>query len=508
MPSDAFDPTTLLPWSVALVYLLAAVSTRFVQPEAVPRQALRAASLAVIAAGLALPAALEWRRPPVTPVVLLLVSVIAWAIVRYSQRHLAGEAGLATYHRSLLQALAAISIVVVTQHLLALALAWIALGLPLHRLLAFYAGRPQALRVAHAKRVFDRAGDVLLLASVGLLRAGAGSFDIGQLLRVAGDATLPATTTAGVVLLALAVTIRSAQLPFHGWLIQVMEAPTPVSALLHAGVVNLGGVVLLRLAPLVDAVPAARITLLVFGLPTAALAALVASTRISIKVALAWSTCAQMGFMLLEAGLGWWPALLLHLIGHSLYKAHAFLAAGGAVRRAVTASLLRPSPASGGLRQAGLIALGFAVVAAFGSAMSPTVGANGAWLWWWMAAAAAAPLLSAGGNVPRRVLRLTMILASLAAGHHVVASGLLPARTPPEPHGLVLGAAAAWLPLAAMQVALWWRGPGPAFGALHRRFYGGLFVDAWMSRHVMAHLQGSARAQPRAAAPALVLREV
>ncbi|HEX7688395.1 MAG TPA: proton-conducting transporter membrane subunit, partial [Burkholderiaceae bacterium] len=360
MPSVASDPATLLPWSVALVYLLAALSTRLVHPEALARHALRAASVAVLAASLALAAALASRRPPVTSVVLLLVSVIAWVIVRFSQRHLDGEAGLATYHRSLLQALAAISIVATTQHLLVLALAWIGLGLPLHRLLAFYGGRPQALRVAHAKGVFDRAGDVLLLAAVGLLCAGCGSFDIGQVLRAAADATLPAAATAGAVLLALAVAMRSAQLPFHGWLIQVMEAPTPVSALLHAGVVNLGGVVLLRLAPLVDAVPAARIVLLVFGIPTAALGALVASTRISIKVALAWSTCAQMGFMLLEAGLGWWPALLLHLIGHSLYKAHAFLAAGGAVRQAVAASLLQPSTASAGRRQAGVTAVAFA----------------------------------------------------------------------------------------------------------------------------------------------------
>ncbi|WP_268968654.1 proton-conducting transporter transmembrane domain-containing protein, partial [Mycobacterium paraintracellulare] len=71
---------------------------------------------------------------------------------------------------------------------------------------------------------------------------------------------------ASAVLLTLAVILRTALLPVHGWLIQVMEAPTPVSALLHAGVVNLGGFVLIRFAPLLENAAAARVVLVVFGL--------------------------------------------------------------------------------------------------------------------------------------------------------------------------------------------------------------------------------------------------
>jgi NAD(P)H-quinone oxidoreductase subunit 5 len=100
---------------------------------------------------------------------------------------------------------------------------------------------------------------------------------------------------------------------------------------LHAGVVNIGGFVLLRLAPLVDRAPAARTLLLLVGTCSAVLAALVMSTRVSVKVALAWSTCAQMGLMLVECGLGAWHLALLHLIAHALYKAHAFLRSGSAV---------------------------------------------------------------------------------------------------------------------------------------------------------------------------------
>jgi NAD(P)H-quinone oxidoreductase subunit 5 len=129
--------------------------------------------------------------------------------------------------------------------------------------------------------------------------------------------------------------------------LQVMEAPTPVSALLHAGLVNLGGFVLLRFAPLLSAAPAAQTLLVVVGGLTAVLAGMVMMTRISIKVRLAWSTCAQMGLMLLECGLGLYELALVHLLAHSLYKAYAFLGAGDTVAQ-VRRQMLQPrnSPAS------------------------------------------------------------------------------------------------------------------------------------------------------------------
>ncbi|XLM23048.1 NADH-quinone oxidoreductase subunit L, partial [Chromobacterium piscinae] len=111
--------------------------------------------------------------------------------------------------------------------------------------------------------------------------------------------------------------IKTAQLPFHGWLTQVMEAPTPISALLHAGVVNLGGIVLIKAAPLLQTAPPANLLLMLWGGASALLCCLVMLTRISVKLRLAWSTCAQMGFMLLEIGMGRYSLALLHLLAHS-----------------------------------------------------------------------------------------------------------------------------------------------------------------------------------------------
>jgi NAD(P)H-quinone oxidoreductase subunit 5 len=178
------------------------------------------------------------------------------------------------------------------------------------------------------------------------------------------EGPLPAALQTAAWLIALAAILKCAQFPFHGWLIQVMEAPTPVSALLHAGVVNIGGLVLIRLAELISLAPAAQVVLVVVGSLTAVLAGLVMLTRISIKVRLAWSTCAQMGFMLMEIGLGLYELALLHLVAHSLYKAYAFLGAGETVRLArmndfTVAGRASRSP----LWYLGAVALGAALVA-------------------------------------------------------------------------------------------------------------------------------------------------
>ena len=143
-------------------------------------------------------------------------------------------------------------------------------------------------------------------------------------------------------LMALAAMLKTAQFPTHGWLTEVMEAPTPVSALLHAGVINAGGFLLIRFADVMLLAPGVLAALALIGGFTAIFASLVMLTQPAVKTALAWSTVAQMGFMLLECGLALFPLALLHLWAHSLYKAHAFLAAGGAVD--ALASQRRPGP--------------------------------------------------------------------------------------------------------------------------------------------------------------------
>lgn len=264
--------------------------------------------------------------------VAALVQLLGTVIGVFSSRYLEGEPGQRGYVAALAGVLAAVQLLLLADHWVVLILAWALVGTALQRLLCFYPDRPFALLAAHKKRVADRLADALLIAAAALAWSEVGSGSLSALWLHLTQHGWSVALQLSAVCLVLGVILRTALLPVHGWLIQVMEAPTPVSALLHAGVVNLGGFVLIRFAPLLEQATAARWLLVVFGLGTAVLAGMVMLTRISIKVRLAWSTVAQMGFMVLECGLGLYTLALLHLIGHSLYKAHAFLSASSVVR--------------------------------------------------------------------------------------------------------------------------------------------------------------------------------
>jgi NAD(P)H-quinone oxidoreductase subunit 5 len=346
MFSLSFPLAQGMPWLFALALLPAALLRGFWWPARI------AGGLGlVLVLGAWLQAALDGLDNDRLGLAMLgLVGLLAWVIIEYSWRYLEGEPGQRRYVLALLVTLAAVATVVTSTDLILLVGAWILSSLSLHQLLTFYRDRPQALVVAHKKFLASRLADACLIVAALLLIRASGDSNMGLIVE-AVNARLQASGQLGwdlqlaALLLALAVILKSAQLPVHGWLIQVMEAPTPVSALLHAGLVNLGGFLLLRFAPLFSAAVPAQSLLVVVGGLTAVIAALVMMTRISIKVRLAWSTCAQMGLMLLECGLGLYELALVHLLAHSLYKAHAFLAAGETVAQARQHALQPQAPA-------------------------------------------------------------------------------------------------------------------------------------------------------------------
>jgi NAD(P)H-quinone oxidoreductase subunit 5 len=270
----------------------------------------------------------------VSGAMFVLVATLALVVVRYSRTYLAGQRELDRYARYLLLTVASVSVLVTSNHLMVLMVAWFATDVGLHQLLTFYRRRRQAIIVAHKKFLLSRVADVCFVASIVLIGGATGSMRIDVVNTVASSAgELSPTLHFATVLLVCGVILKSAQLPFHGWMLQVMEAPTPVSALLHAGVVNIGGFVMIRLAPLMAHALLAQNILVGVGLFSTIVASLVMTTRAAMKSALAWSTIGQMGFMLVQCGLGAWHLALLHLLAHSLYKAHTFLSSGSVVRQ-------------------------------------------------------------------------------------------------------------------------------------------------------------------------------
>ena len=285
---------------------------------------------------------LRARLDAVSAIMLLLVTFIGFVVVRYSATYLDGEAREGTFMGWLCLTLAAVTMLVTAANLLQLVLAWIATSLFLHRLLLFYGDRVEARRAARKKFVTARLGDVALVGAAALLAAAYGTSDIAAIAAAARASDGGSYAVAAAFLLAIAAMLKSAQFPTHGWLIEVMETPTPVSALLHAGVVNAGGFLLVRFADVMLLAPNALALVAMVGGFTALFGGLVMLTQSTVKTSLAWSTVAQMGFMLLECGLALFPLALLHIVAHSLYKAHSFLASGGAVER--VAAIRRPGP--------------------------------------------------------------------------------------------------------------------------------------------------------------------
>jgi NAD(P)H-quinone oxidoreductase subunit 5 len=371
--------------------------------------------------------------------VALLVALLGWVIVRYSSRYLNGERDQVRFVRAMLFTLTAVSVLVVSRHLLVMVLAWTGTSLGLHHLLTFYRERKAAQVVAHKKFLVSRLAEACLLLALLLVYLAAGTLTLDGLgAYLSTLQQLPVTLHAAALLFAFATILKTAQLPLHGWLIQVMEAPTPVSALLHAGVVNIGGLVLIRLAELISRAPAAQSALVVVGSLSAVLAGLVMLTRISIKVRLAWSTCAQMGFMLMEIGLGLYELALLHLVAHSLYKAHAFLSAGETVRSARESDFLEPGRAArspgwygGAVVASALLVAGSAAVWQLflpGMAVPPVA--------LLIVALGLAPLLwQEQGNVPGllpRGIGQVLALTQLYLAWHLLFAGLAPAAAPPS----------------------------------------------------------------------------
>jgi NADH:ubiquinone oxidoreductase subunit 5 (subunit L)/multisubunit Na+/H+ antiporter MnhA subunit len=182
--------------------------------------------------------------------------------------------------------------------------------------------------VALRHLAIERVGDVAWLIVLVTTWQCYHTFDLPTLSRLA---TPSEATTLIAVALVVAGIARSALVPFHAWLPNSMEAPTTVSAFMHAGIVNGAGVLLAKTAPIIVAAPAALIIAALLGGFTAAMGATVATVRPEIKRRLGWSTVAQMGFMVLQCGCGAFAAAVVHLVAHGGYKSVAFLGAAGRI---------------------------------------------------------------------------------------------------------------------------------------------------------------------------------
>jgi NADH:ubiquinone oxidoreductase subunit 5 (subunit L)/multisubunit Na+/H+ antiporter MnhA subunit len=269
-------------------------------------------------------------------ILLLLTSLVGLIVQSFASRSLLGDPRATRFHVLAAVLASATSLVAVAATGSGLLIAWIATSVTLVALLGHKAPWPAAVRSQRLTARSFLIGDVTLAIGMVVAIVAVGDLDLRN---IAGDAAALDAESIGslsvltIVALCLVVAgvARSALVPLHAWLPSTLAAPTPVSALLHAGVINGAGVLLIRFSPVFASSVSAMALAFAVGIITALFATAIMLVRTDVKGGLVWSTSGQMGFMVVQLGVGAFAAALFHIVGHALYKAAMFLGAGGAI---------------------------------------------------------------------------------------------------------------------------------------------------------------------------------
>ncbi|GCE29837.1 oxidoreductase [Dictyobacter alpinus] len=345
---------------------------------------------------------------------LLLVITVSGIVHLYSLRAMQEERYFPRYFFLLSLVTLEVIMVILANNLLMLGLFWMLKGLTLTFLLAHYQHRPFSWRAAWMKLRIDLIGDIALLGALILTWHVFGTLSIQAILSTSMEHVRGVQGTFLTAFLLVAVMAKSAQLPFHSWLPSSVEAPTPVSALMHAGLINAGGFLLIRLSALIVATPFTMGCAIIIGSLTALYGTMVMLTRNDVKGMLVYSTMGQMGFMILECGLGLFALALLHIIVHGFFKAYAFLNSGSVIQQKNRNRLFSPPASATPLTSARVLLIsGLLVALAFILIQividPPLKPGNGILLFAWITIAhALARALRISFPVPRHILPATI----------------------------------------------------------------------------------------------------
>src|SRR6185437_12672366 len=261
---------------------------------------------------------------------VLLITGVGSLILIYAVGYMAKDPERRRFFGYMNLFIAAMMLLVIADNYLALYAGWEGVGLASYLLIGFWYYNPAPPVAAKKAFVANRVGDAGLTLAIFLMFAQFGSVSFAGVFSQVHNAS-PGVVTALGLLLLLGACGKSAQLPLQSWLLDAMEGPTPVSALIHAATMVTAGVYLIvRSAPIFNLSSDARLVVTIVGAATALFGALIGCAKDDIKKALAGSTMSQIGYMMLAAGLGpvGYALAIAHLLAHGFFKAGLFLGAG------------------------------------------------------------------------------------------------------------------------------------------------------------------------------------
>ena len=264
----------------------------------------------------------------------LVVTGVSALIHLYSFAYMGGDAGYRRFFSYLNFFVFSMLLLVLAGNYLLLIVGWAFVGYASYALISFWYRRETATKAGMKAFVINVIGDIGLMFAAILLIKELGVTEYGQVFAAAGDhfSTNEWTIVAICLLLMLGAFAKSAQVPFHTWLADAMEGPTPVSALIHAATMVTAGVYLIaRSYPLFDLAPTAADLAAFVGLATLLIAASIALVVTDLKRIIAYSTMSQIGYMIVGVSIGAYSAGLFHLMTHAFFKALLFMAAGSII---------------------------------------------------------------------------------------------------------------------------------------------------------------------------------
>ena len=285
----------------------------------------------------------DWslRQDMLSLAMVAMVSVVSMLIHAYSVGYMAHDKTMPRFFAYMSLFTFAMLMLVTSNNLLQLFFGWEGVGLVSYLLIGYWYDKAAANEAAIKAFIVNRVGDIGFAVGIALIYYvfgtisfdgifAAGTSHMGDGYRLFGT-SFPVMEVIAILLFIGAMG-KSAQVFLHTWLADAMEGPTPISALIHAATMVAAGVfMIVRMSPVINQAPAAMEFITVIGASTALFAGTVGCVQNDIKRIIAYSTCSQLGYMFLAAGVGAYPVAMFHLIDHAFFKALLFLAAGSVI---------------------------------------------------------------------------------------------------------------------------------------------------------------------------------
>ncbi|MHB8369152.1 MAG: NADH-quinone oxidoreductase subunit 5 family protein [Leptospirales bacterium] len=275
-----------------------------------------------------------WGVDRLSAIMVLLVTGVSTVVQAYSLRYILGEPDYGRFFSLVAAETSVLVMLVTSRNLLLIFVFWQLMSLGLYLLMAHNRRRRNAVDTAGKTFLVHRAGDMFMLAGILIAHESFHTLDLGRIADILRDspaAVSQGTLAALVLCIFVGCMAKSAQFPFHFWLPDTMETPTPVSALMHAGIVNAGGYLMNRTSILFAHSPLSMHLVFAVGFLTALFGSSTMLTQSDVKRKLGFSTMGQMGYMTMECGLGAFSLAVFHLIAHGIFKATLFLESGTAI---------------------------------------------------------------------------------------------------------------------------------------------------------------------------------